>query len=327
MPLVGKFLDPGRSSRSKNDWAGRRSCGSSDMFFLLRIPLFVPRREAPVASAGRKNFEAMNSPFTSLQRAASHLRSARDLVVFTGAGVSAESGIPTFRDASGLWARFPPLLFATWPGLVATALIAPARLRRFLVAVLEPIVTARPNPAHFAVAELEQHKRVTVITQNIDGLHQRAGSSRVLEVHGSLFATHARGAHRKGPVSVETLERVLRDLKAVPRGFWPLRGVLKAAQPVWGIDRRGLHRPAVVLFGQGLPRSVWAASVEAVDRCDGLLSVGTSGAVFPAAGLPDRARRAGVPVIGVGPDPVPADVWLEGPAGAVLPELVREILT
>ena len=122
-----------------------------------------------------------------LTRAAQYLREARHVVVFTGAGASAESGIPTFRDPQGLWDRFPPEQFATWDGLARVALREPNRLAEFLYAVFEPIAAAEPHAGHLAIAAMERHTRVTVATQNIDNLHQDAGSTVVYEVHGSLF--------------------------------------------------------------------------------------------------------------------------------------------
>src|SRR5262249_190994 len=115
------------------------------------------------------------------------LRNARRLVVFTGAGVSAESGIPTFRDAGGFWTRFPPEKFATWDGLLRTALTHPRLLAEFVLNVVAPIAEAQFNPAHTAISQIGQHVPTTVVTQNIDGLHQAAGSHDVLEIHGSLL--------------------------------------------------------------------------------------------------------------------------------------------
>jgi NAD-dependent deacetylase len=123
----------------------------------------------------------------SLSLAASWLRSAREVVVFTGAGVSAESGIPTFRDDEGFWQHFPVEEFATWRGLVRAAIRRPRRLAEFIHAVLHPIAVAKANAGHRAIAEMEKHVGVTVVTQNVDNLHQEAGSTIVHEVHGSLF--------------------------------------------------------------------------------------------------------------------------------------------
>src|SRR5262245_22170527 len=121
------------------------------------------------------------------QDACDQLRAARNIVAFTGAGISVASGIATFRDPSGLWNKFPPEDFANWRGLMRAALLQPRRLAEFLLSVLEPIARARPNAAHAALLELEQSRGLTVVTQNIDGLHQAAGSIRVLEVHGSIL--------------------------------------------------------------------------------------------------------------------------------------------
>ena len=115
------------------------------------------------------------------------LRRAKRVVVFTGAGMSAESGIPTFRDSDGFWQRFPPEQFASWRGLLQTALTSPHSVAEFVLNVVEPIAKAAPNAGHRAVAGLDRRVKTTVVTQNIDGLHQSAGSQDVLEVHGSLL--------------------------------------------------------------------------------------------------------------------------------------------
>lgn len=124
---------------------------------------------------------------SQLTKAASLLRHAKKVTVFTGTGISAESGIPTFRDDSGLWKQFPPERFAHWKGLIQEGWREPASVARFVLAVLEPIAKAQPNAAHQAIVQLADKTTVTVITQNIDNLHQDAGSLRVREVHGSLF--------------------------------------------------------------------------------------------------------------------------------------------
>src|SRR5262249_44213642 len=129
----------------------------------------------------------MTTNQNTFSEAVNCLRRAERVVIFTGAGVSAESGIPTFRDAGGLWQKFPPEQFASWAGLLRTALLDPARLAEFLAAVLEPVAVAKPNPGHHAIAALEKHVLTTVVTQNVDGLHQEAGSTRVREIHGTFF--------------------------------------------------------------------------------------------------------------------------------------------
>jgi len=148
----------------------------------------------------------------SLSLAAGWLRSAREVVVFTGAGVSAESGIPTFRDAGGFWQRFPATEFATWQGLEQVMAWQPQRLAEFLYAVLHPLAVARPNAGHRAIAQLEQHVRVTVVTQNVDRLHQEAGSTTVHEVHGSLFEMVAPDGEIRRVLSRHEMQRVAEQL-------------------------------------------------------------------------------------------------------------------
>src|SRR5262245_38010140 len=123
----------------------------------------------------------------SLVRTKEILRNSKRIAIFTGAGVSAESGIPTFRDDSGLWREFPPERYAHWKGLLREAWRNPEGVCRFLLGVIKPIANALPNAAHRAIARLEEERSATVITQNIDGLHQDAGNVRVREIHGSLF--------------------------------------------------------------------------------------------------------------------------------------------
>src|SRR4029077_4353386 len=113
------------------------------------------------------------------------LKKGKHVVAFTGAGISAESGIPTFRDADGFWQRFPPEKFASWKGLLQTAITNPYSVAEFVLNVVEPIAKASANAGHQAVAELQRHVKTTVVTQNIDGLHQSSGSQNVLQIHGS----------------------------------------------------------------------------------------------------------------------------------------------
>jgi NAD-dependent deacetylase len=228
------------------------------------------------------------------------LRSARHVAVLTGAGVSAESGIPTFRDAqTGLWARYSPEELAT-----------PAAFRRNPQLVWEwyawrreLVARAAPNPGHYALAELERlAPLVTLITQNVDGLHQRAGSAAPIELHGNIG-----------------------------RVICSAEGVAVAA---WGDElpprcpRCGAYlRPDVVWFGELLPAAALAAAVRAAGDCDLFLSVGTSGMVEPAASLPQVALRAGATVAVINLDVVsaarPPLYTLNARSGRLLPKLLR----
>lgn len=259
----------------------------------------------------------------SLAQAAERLRASRRLVVFTGAGVSAESGIPTFRDDNGFWQRFPPEQFAHWNGLLRTAVARPGTLAEFLQAVIEPIAMAQPNPAHRAIALLEKHVTTSVITQNVDGLHQDAGSVRVREVHGSFFkivTPRGRPIHRLRREDLRTMADRLRGART---GMFKLARLLWALRPMVGPCWRGIKRPGIVLFGDAMAEPDWSWAWKDVTCCDVVLVVGTSGLIDPAAALPGVARQNGAFVISVDPqEPGTSHVWLRGQAGDVLPRLV-----
>lgn len=258
----------------------------------------------------------------SLTRAAEVLSQARHVVVFSGAGISAASGIPTFRDQDGLWARFAPEQFANWPGLLKTAALRPRVAAEFLAAVLEPVARAKPNAAHRALARLEQHVPVTVITQNIDGLHQEAGSRVVYEIHGSLLQIVSLRGRPIRRLSRQELLGVVESLGNVAGSGLSFIGLLRALRPIFSFGPRGARRPSVVLFGQALAEPDWTLAQQAVRQCDCLLSVGSSGAVWPAAGLPAAARAAGARIIRVDPAEGEGDVWLAGAAIELVPALV-----
>ena len=240
-----------------------------------------------------------------IERAAAHLRRARHVCVLTGAGISAESGIPTFRDAQeGLWAQYSPLDLATPEGFDRD----PELVWRWYEWRREMIRAARPNPGHIALAHLANRvPRLTLVTQNVDGLHQRAGSPHVLEYHGNILRDRC------------TVEQVIAERSEDSRRS----GLPRCAAC------GGLLRPDVVWFGETIPRRALIEADEAAAGCDAFLSIGTSSLVYPAAGLAEAARRRGVPVIEVNPNPTDlsprADAVLQGPAGRILPELLRAL--
>lgn len=272
---------------------------------------------------------------SDLEAAARALREAKRVVVFTGAGISAESGIDTFRSDGGLWQRYPPEEFATPMGLVKLYATDPARLARFLQEILAPIARAAPNPGHLALAELERAVlarggELSVITQNVDRLHQAAGSARVHEIHGSLFDvvdTEGRPLRR---LERDELVRIADALERAQRGLFKRTRIARAALPLLGLPHvseptQPTHRPSVVLFGEALCEPAWERAQEAVRRADALLVVGTSGLVYPAASIPEEAAEAGARVIEVGLERTQEGLWLPGRAGEVLPGLVERV--
>lgn len=220
------------------------------------------------------------------------------VVVLTGAGVSAESGVPTFRGADGLWRTYraedlaTPHAFASDPQLVWEWY----QWRRELVAA------CRPNPAHEFIARLEREHRgdFLLVTQNVDGLHRLAGSEQLVEVHGNLWEVRCTSCGRS------------REDRTVPFPELPPRCD----------ECRGLLRPGVVWFGEALPEAALARAFASAERCEVMLVVGTSAVVYPVAYLPQLAKRAGAYVIEVNPDETPltalADESWRGKAGEVL---------
>jgi len=241
-----------------------------------------------------------------IDRAAERLAAARRVTCLTGAGVSAESGIPTFRDAlTGLWSKFDPMTLASQEGFAAN----PGLVWRWYMDRLSWVEEAVPNPGHVALAELEKlMPTFTLITQNVDNLHEKAGSADVLHIHGSLARFRCNRCH--APYT----------LKPEDEG---------AQEPPRCLNCGGPVRPDVVWFGEMLPYEVLRGAQQAALTCDVMLVVGTSGVVYPAAELPYTAKSAGAFVIDVNPDPSAissmADVFLQGMSGEVVPLLAAAV--
>lgn len=234
------------------------------------------------------------------------LRSAQRVVVFTGAGVSAESGVPTFRGADGLWGKFRPEELASFAAFMKN----PELVWEWYRARKEIIAAVQPNAGHRAIAAMEgMFRSFTVITQNIDNLHRRAGSSRVLELHGNIERNYCLQCGRTYTGA---------DLPGAP-------GVPVCEEPGCG----GMIRPDVVWFGEMLPEDAWDGAVRASAGAEVFFSVGTSGVVYPAASLPMTAKGQGAYLVEVNPEPTPltasADLFLRGASGAVLPALLAAL--
>jgi NAD-dependent deacetylase len=229
------------------------------------------------------------------------LRDARLIAALTGAGISAESGLATFRDAqTGLWARYDPRELAT-PSAFARN---PKLVWDWYAWRRACVAAAQPNAGHIALAEIERRARdFVLITQNVDGLHQRAGSRKVVELHGSIARVKC---SREGTI----VEHWIASPDAVPRCA----------------SCGAFLRPDVVWFEEALPGSALAAAEDAARRCDVLLVIGTSAEVYPAAALPVLAHERGARVVEINPNPTPlsaiADCVLRGSAGLLLSALV-----
>ncbi len=239
-------------------------------------------------------------------QAAQYLLAANSVVCLTGAGVSAESGVPTFRDAqTGLWSRFDAEELASPQGFERD----PGLVWRWYMGRLGQLEEAAPNPGHTALAQLEGIcERFLLVTQNVDDLHEQAGSVDVIHLHGSLLDFRC--------VSCSAPHNLTEEQRRAD------------SPPSCGVCG-DLVRPDVVWFGEGLPWEAVETAAEAARACDLMLVVGTSGLVYPAAQLPLIAKRAGAKVIDVNLEPGPissiADLFLQGKSGEILPAVVRVV--
>ena len=246
----------------------------------------------------------------AIEDAAELFRKARRVVVLTGAGISSPSGIPDFRsEGSGLWSRAEPMEVAS----LTTFRISPERFFNWFRPLAGHIFHAKPNPAHLSLAELEKAGHaLTVVTQNIDGLHQKAGSSHVVEMHGTLQTLSCTECFKQFE-SEPFLEPYIRD-GSIPRC----------------LSCNGILKPDVILFGEQLPQLAWLEAQHVTRQCDLMLVAGSSLEVLPVAGLPMQALERCAHLIIVNRTPtyvnVRADVVLMDDVSTVIPEIVKRVL-
>ncbi len=240
-----------------------------------------------------------------VENAAAILRESGCTIAVTGAGISVESGIPDFRSPTGIWSKYPPEHYATIDAYLAN----PAKVWRFWRQLAIDFAACGPNPAHFALAALERHGYLkAVVTQNIDALHQAAGSKTVIEYHGSARKLFCLDCSATCPMDMQALS------DSPPRCH----------------VCNGLMKPDIVMFGELIPQEALRASAEWGDACDAVLIVGTSAQVYPAADLPYLAKRNGARIIEANIERTSftetiTDVFLKGPAGQTLPRLAQAL--
>jgi NAD-dependent deacetylase len=241
----------------------------------------------------------------SIKKAAKDLSGARNVVALTGAGISVESGIPPFRGKGGLWEKIDPMEYATIEAFTQD----PVKVWNVLIKEMKEIIDqAEPNEGHKGLARLaEMGILTTIITQNVDGLHQMAGNEDVIEFHGN-FAWHRCMAC---DARQETTEM---DLTHIPPRC----------------DCGGIYRPEVIFFGEMIPPEALSRSQQISAGCDAMLVVGTSATVQPAAYMPAIAKRSGAKVIEINPEPSPltgsiSDYLVKGNAGEVMSGIVTEL--
>lgn len=249
-----------------------------------------------VPSTSDRRTEVASFDMGAITSARELISSARRIATFSGAGLSAESGIPTFRDAlTGHWARYDPAELASPEGFARN----PELIIEWYNDRRRTLASSTPNAAHQAMAD---RTGLLHVTQNVDHLLERAGAEQVLHLHGRIDSDRC---HRSCGYS-ESI-----DISDPPG----LRPCPQCGAPL---------RPAVVWFGEPLPEEVWNSSVEAVEAADLLIVIGTSGVVFPAAGLIDQARRGSAAVIVVNAEPIKTtcDITIIGSAAEIVPQLL-----
>lgn len=241
------------------------------------------------------------------KRAARDLASADHIVALTGAGISVESGIPPFRGKGGVWERFDPMEVAHIDAFMRD----PAKVWTALLTEMKHMIDrAKPNDAHRGLAELEQlGKSVSIITQNVDGLHQAAGNTDVIEFHGNFAWHYCLDCHERYPSGKI-------DLSVIPPHC----------------TCGGTLRPDCVFFGEEIPPEHLFRSRRISSQCDVMLVVGTSAVVQPAAWMPAIAKDAGATVIEINPEATPltagiSEYLIQGPAGPILTRIISELKT
>jgi NAD-dependent deacetylase len=240
-----------------------------------------------------------------IQRAAKDILHSKKTIAFTGAGISVESGIPDFRGAQGLWQKYDPEEYAHIHAFYSN----PDKVWLMLKEMFSLIMTAKPNPAHIGLAELERMGLLSsVITQNVDGLHQSAGNTNVIEFHG----THRTLSCLNCSTKIEGTSLTLEDL------------------PPRCSRCSSLLKPDVVFFGEPIPWEAQIMSFKESKSCNAVLVIGTSAVVYPAATIPITAKERGAIVIEINMEPTPltnqiSDYLICGSAGEIIPAIVEEV--
>ena len=250
--------------------------------------------------------EPLQTSHPQLDRVRHSLAGARRVTVLTGAGVSAASGVPTFRGAGGLWRNRQAQQLATPEAFGQD----PALVWEWYAWRRQVIAGCEPNAAHHTIARWSERPGFTLVTQNVDGLHERAGTRGVIRYHGSIWRLQCTGAETAGGAHPAEWEDLRVPLDPLPPNC-----------PHCG----ALARPAVVWFGEAIPPAAAARAAQAASSCDVFLSIGTSAVVYPAAGLVAEARAHGAFTVEINPETTPAavDVALPMPAEVALPLLDR----
>ncbi|UCD84564.1 MAG: NAD-dependent deacylase [Deltaproteobacteria bacterium] len=254
---------------------------------------------------------------------------AKKVVAFTGAGISAESGIPTFRGKGGIWEKYSPAIYGNLPGLALTFLLRPKKLLQFITDAYETFSRAQPNPAHLALGRLEKRGRLSsVITQNIDNLQERGGCRNVIKLHGDLYRLRCLKCNTQRPLDPTNFGLALQELGSTQPGRFGMIQKIREAIPRC-LDCGGWMRPDIVFFGEGLPQDEWLHAQSEAQSCDLMMVIGTSGLIQPAASIPYLAKSGGATIAEITQERSPispfVDYILLGKAGEIMPPIVEAV--
>ncbi len=258
-----------------------------------------------------------------IQKIKDFLKKVKKIVALTGAGISQESGIPTFRGKGGLWERYDPEKYATLAGVIALLTFQPQNLAKFATELYETIMHAKPSKAHYILAKLEHSgKLLATITQNIDNLHQEAGQKRVIELHGNIFEYRCDKCGKIEKMEKEYFEEKIEFLKKRPTRKNLIAFLFRKC------DCKGKMRPNIVMFGESLPRDALRKAYELMEETEAVLLIGTSGIVAPACYLPHHAKSFEKVIIEISPEetaltPI-CDFSIRGKASQTLSLLFEE---
>lgn len=234
------------------------------------------------------------------------LKNSDNFVFLTGAGISEESGIPTFRGPGGLWKKYDPMKLASISGFYED----PRLVWEFYQDRQKLILGCEPNLGHLTIAEIERLKNTTILTQNIDGLHRRAGSKNIVELHGNIMRIKCTGCNFKGEFQQQDIKNI-QDLPPICKSC------------------RNILRPEIVFFGEPLDQQMWKIAEESSGNCSVMFIVGTSLNVGPVNTLPLNAKRNGATLIEMNPEPTIfnnlMDFSLRGKATETLPKILSMI--
>jgi len=254
------------------------------------------------------------------------IRKSKYIVAFTGAGISVESGIPQFRGKEGLWEKYSPEIYGTLPGLIFQFSIFPSKVVQFIYDFTYPILNAKPNISHIASSELEKKGYLkSIITQNIDNLHQKAGSKNVIELHGNFYKWKCKKCGKKEFIDEKRLIEFIEGMKKIKGKRNLVRYILNFVK----CDCGGKRRPDIVFFGELLPEEEFRNAEIESKRADLFIIIGTSGIVRPASGLPYIAKESGAKIVEINKEKSYfeniSDLTFYQPAGEVLKYILEKI--